>query len=157
VLVPPVKPKKTAPGITWKLYKGNYPWVPHVYHLHPSETGEAPKPGVKMVDGKANEVVAYQGYLKIPEDGQYTFYLKTDTGGELRIHDATVIDADYNYWGGVWKRGSIRLKAGLHPFRLYYRRGSQVVSPSLQFQWTKPDKRRRLYGGVPIPAKVFRH
>ena len=53
--------------------------------------------------------------LVAPADGDYTFYLSTDTGALLRIHDATVIDADYGYVGGKEVSGMIKLKAGLHP------------------------------------------
>ena len=48
-----------------------------------------------------------------------------------------MIDADYGYTGGAEVSGVIRLKAGLHPFRLYYRRGN-ADSPSLTFKWSNP-------------------
>jgi hypothetical protein len=68
-----------------------------------------------------------------------------------RIHDATVIDADFGYSGGKEVSGSIRLQAGLHPFQLYYVNRSKKTL-SLKFSWSGP--------GIPkeaIPNNVFRH
>lgn len=148
--IPAVKDVKTKQGVMWKLYKGKYPWVPQVASLHAEKTGKSSDPNIKMVNGNRNEVVYYSGYLDVPRDGRYTFHLKTDTGAELRIHNITVIDEDYEYWGGVWKHGSIMLKAGLHPFRLYYRRKAKLVSPSLKLDWNGPD-----VGYQSIPDSIF--
>jgi hypothetical protein len=57
----------------------------------------------------------------------------------LRVHDATVIDADYGYFGGSKITGSIKLKAGLHPFRLYYMRiQNKKGNPILNLEWSGP-------------------
>ncbi len=80
-------------------------------------------------------------------DGEYQFYLTT----LLRIHQATVIDADFGYKAGTDARGSILLKAGPHPFRLYYVHGSKRM-PQLGFNWSGPgiDK-------GPVPAGILSH
>ncbi len=78
----------------------------------------------------------FTGYLSLRRMGITRSYLSADTGASLRIHEATVIDADYGYAGGEIS-GSIKLKAGMHPFRLcYIRRGDRV--PSLTFSWSGP-------------------
>jgi hypothetical protein len=89
-------------------------------------------------DARNNDIgMLFTGYLKISRDGNYTFELAADTGALLRIHDATVIDADYGYVGGREVSGSIRLQAGLHPFRLYYARRKQGI-PVLNVSWSGP-------------------
>jgi hypothetical protein len=91
----------------------------------------------------------FSGYLKVPADGEYTFHLKADTGALLRMHDATVIDADFGYEPGREKTGAIRLQAGLHSFRLYYaHRGS--AAPGLALQWSRPSSPKE-----DIPADAF--
>lgn len=78
----------------------------------------------------------------------YTFYLAADTDALLRIHGATVIDADFGYAGGQEVSDDIRLQAGLHPF--FYARRIDGTS-SLTFSWSGP--------GIPkeaIPVAVFR-
>ncbi len=76
----------------------------------------------------------FEGYLKVAEEGEYTFYLTADKTAFLRIHDASVIDADFGYESGTERSGKIRLKAGLHPFRLYYTASGEGKS-DLQFKW----------------------
>ena len=63
--------------------------------------------------------VAYSGYIKIPVDGVYTFYLISSDGSILYIHDKLVVDNDNFQWPTM-KSGKIALKKGIHPFRLNY-------------------------------------
>ena len=62
-----------------------------------------------------------------------------------------MIDADFGYIGGKEISGSIRLQAGLHPFRLYYARRTQGT-PALVFAWSGPQIAK-----ATIPAGVFQH
>jgi len=150
VPIPSVKETNATNGISWKVYDGDFPWVPQVQTLNPANAGTSPSPVLDMVDAQKDQIVCYQGYINIPTEGKYTFYLSTDTGAELRIHDATILDADYDYWSRVWKQGSVILQAGLHPFRLYYRRKPKILPPSLKLEWEGPHFKRQ-----PIPENVF--
>lgn len=61
----------------------------------------------------------YSGFIRIPNDGLYTFYCETNDGSQLYIGDKLVVDH-----GGLHpaeeKDGSIALKEGLHPIRVIY-------------------------------------
>jgi hypothetical protein len=81
----------------------------------------------------------------------YTFFIKADKGAFLRIHDATVIDADFGYVGGSERSSKIKLKAGLHPIKLYYT--NQKGNNSLpEFKW----KRESIFRET-VPSDVFYH
>lgn len=147
-LIPPVTGIETTNGIEWKAYDGSFPWVPQVAALDPAESGKAKRPVIEVRE-KDNQALYFEGYLNIPSDGSYTFFLSTDTGGLLRIHEAAVIDADFGYTGGTEREGKIRLKAGLHPFRLYYVRRTKGKS-SLKLQWSGPGISKQ-----PVPTDVF--
>ena len=67
--------------------------------------------------------ITFSGFITVARGGEYTIYLKRDSGALLRMHEATVIDDYFRHTGGEVS-GSIRLQAGRHRFRLYYRRGS---------------------------------
>jgi hypothetical protein len=95
--------------------------------------------------------VFYSGLLKVPVDGEYAFSLEANAGALLRIHDATVIDADFGYPGGQMREGRIRLQAGLHPFRLYWLRKSSGT-PFLKFYWSGPGIAKEI-----VPAGVLFH
>ncbi|MHB1177472.1 MAG: sulfatase-like hydrolase/transferase, partial [Daejeonella sp.] len=148
-LVPAVPAVKTTAGVEWKAYKGNFLWVPDVTALKPSETGTTNRPNTAVNKKTETQALYFTGYIRIPTDGEYTFFLNTDRGAFLRIHDAAVIDADFAYAGGTERQGSIRLKSGLHPFRLYYTSKGGTRS-LLDFQWSSPTISKQS-----VPPSVF--
>ena len=148
-LVPAVTTTKTTGGVEWKAYKGDFLWVPDVAILTPSETGTSDRPNT-TVNNKADfQTLFFTGYIKIPADGEYTFFLNTDQGAFLRIHDAAVIDADFGYTSGTERKGAINLKAGLHPFKLYYT-NKTGIKPLLNFQWSSSSISKQ-----PVPSSAF--
>ncbi|MCX6327226.1 MAG: sulfatase-like hydrolase/transferase [Bacteroidia bacterium] len=147
-LVPAVPTVKTTEGVEWKAYKGDFLWVPDVTTLTPTETGTTDRPNITVNNNADIKTLFFTGYIKIPEDGEYTFFLNTDRGAFLRIHDAALIDSDFGYEGGAEREGAIKLKAGLHPFRLYYTTKSGK-KPLLDFQWSGPGISKQL---VPVSA-----
>lgn len=149
-LMPAVAREAAGNGIEWKAYEGDYPWVPDLATLAPAASGTADLPDLGKRTRDNDIGMFFTGYLDIPRDGDYTFYLTADTGALLRIHDATVIDADYGYIGGQERSGNVRLQKGLHPFRLYYAR-RKTGHPSLSFSWSGPGLEREA-----VPATAFR-
>jgi predicted alpha-1,2-mannosidase len=61
----------------------------------------------------------YSGFIKVPKDGIYSFYLKSNDGSRLYIHGEELIENDANH-GAVEEPGSIALKAGYHPIMVKY-------------------------------------
>jgi hypothetical protein len=61
----------------------------------------------------------YSGFIKVPKDGIYIFYLKSNDGSRLYIDDIELIENDANH-GAVEEPGSIALKAGYHPIVVKY-------------------------------------
>jgi hypothetical protein len=145
-LIPSADNIKVEPGVTWKEYKDISPWIPQVAGLQPFASGDADKVAInrKMND---NGILYFEGYIRIPADGKYAFYLKSDSKALLRIHDAKVIDADYHHNLDTIYSSSILLKKGLHPFRLYCRK---QAGTTLDWQWEGPRIQRE-----PIPKEVF--
>lgn len=148
-LIPPLTPAATQPGIEWKSFAQAFPWTPELTALTPSASGSAATPGVGVRPRDNDFALLFTGYLQIPADGSYTFYLNSDARAFLRIHDAQVIDEDFGYPAGTDRSGSIQLKAGKHPFRLYYQRGTGGT-PALAWQWSGPGITRQA-----IPASAF--
>jgi arylsulfatase A-like enzyme len=148
-LIPAIVTKETIGGVEWKAYRGNFLWVPDVSTLIPASGGTTDLPNTALNKNDAFQSLFFTGYIKIPADGEYTFYLNTDHGAFLRIHDAAVIDADFGYEGSNERKGAILLKAGLHPFRLYYTTKSGL-KPVLNFEWSGPEISKQ-----PVPASAF--
>jgi hypothetical protein len=149
--VPAVAVDSLKPGLEWFAYRGAFPWVPELTTLSSSSSGVTKLPTIAVLPRKDNAGLLFTGYLSVPTQGEYTFYLTADTGALLRIHEATVVDADFGYSGGTEKSGTIRLKAGSHPFRFYYARGTNGV-PQLNLSWSGPEIAKQ-----PVPDSVFSH
>ncbi|MEO6750206.1 MAG: sulfatase-like hydrolase/transferase [Chthoniobacteraceae bacterium] len=120
-LVPPVtKEPSGSLGLTWSLFKGEWPWLPDFRTLTPVKQGEAKELDLLMAPAKQSFGVAFTGYFHAAQDGEYAFTLNSDTGAMLFLHDIRVIDEPIRNSAGKFG-GSVRLKAGWHPLRLYYR------------------------------------
>jgi arylsulfatase A-like enzyme len=148
-LVPPLTPSPTTNGVAWRAYPQAFSWVPKLEKLTPSSSGTSPRPDLAVRPRDQDIGLLFSGYLNAPADGEYTLSLKVDTTALLRIHEATVIDSDFAHVGGTEDSGTIRLKAGKHPFRLYYRRGT-AGTPALSLQWSGPG-----FAKQTIPDSAF--
>ncbi|MDP4289641.1 MAG: sulfatase-like hydrolase/transferase [Bacteroidota bacterium] len=138
-LVPAVTNNKVVKGIVWKAFKGHFPWLPEVRSLSPIVVGVTNLPVIDKSNKNKGDVYAFEGYIKVPVDGSYTFYMTSGTKAFMRIHEAAIIDADYNYEVGTEKAGKIKLKAGLHPFRIYYSNPERLKTALLKLQWEGPS------------------
>jgi len=139
----------TVGGVQWRSYNMTLPYVPKLDDLKPNATGNQSRPNVAKLAHNKNVAILFTGYLQAPADGQYAITLTTGSKAMLKIHDATIIDADFNYKSGQTIRQTIRLKAGKHPFRLYYIHG-KAEPTSVQLKWSGPG-----FDEQAIPATAF--
>ncbi len=149
LLVPSVVADPVQPGVTWKAFEKAFLWVPGFGAATPAASGTTPVPSVSVRTRNNDIGLEFTGYLNVPADGDYTFYLSADTGAFLRLHQAQLLDADFGYTGGSERSATIKLKAGLHPFTLGYRRGS-TGSPAMALSWSGPSLAKQA-----IPASSF--
>jgi hypothetical protein len=72
-------------------------------------------------DKKRTEKFAFEftGYVKIEQDGIYTFFIASDDGSMLYIDDEEIVNNDGDH-GNVEKSGNAALKKGLHKIKLLY-------------------------------------
>jgi predicted alpha-1,2-mannosidase len=77
----------------------------------------------------------YSGFIKVPKDGIYTFYLKSNDGSRLFIHGEELIENDAKH-GAVEEPGSVALKAGYHPIMVKYMQCGG--GKSLLVSWSEP-------------------
>ncbi|MDO6807383.1 sulfatase-like hydrolase/transferase [Zobellia galactanivorans] len=147
-MVSPLPVPKVSKGLKWAAFEDSAPWLPKVDGLSPIANGTSQTPTLENIVGKG-EVFLFEGFIKIPTDGNYTFSLAASGKAFVRIHEASVIDADYGYEAGTLKEGSMNLKAGYHPIRIYYKKKTGT-KPTLDIQWSGPTIEKG-----PIPESVF--
>lgn len=149
-LVPPSKPAKTTAGLTWKAFKGNYAWLPDVSTLTPVASGNSTLPDVSKVKSPAANIFLFQGYIDVPQDGSYTFNLRSAGKAFIRLHEAALIDADFGYQPGATRESTMNLKAGLHAIRIYYM--GKANPDALKLKWQGPSIAKAV-----IPASAYKH
>jgi hexosaminidase len=76
--------------------------------------------------------INYKGYIDIPADGIYSFFLTCDDGGVLKIADRVVVDND-GLHSAIEKNGQIALRKGLQPFNLDFIEGGGGYTLKLQY------------------------
>ena len=91
----------------------------------------------------------FEGYIRIPMDGLYTFYLTTNDGGRLYIDDNILINNDgLHPMTEIYK--PVALKAGLHDIEVkYFQEGG---TNGLIVSWQGPGFKKEV-----IPPEVLFH
>jgi hypothetical protein len=133
--------------LDYAIFSGRWPWLPDFDTLVPLKTGSAAGLDLSVRNTETNFGICFSGFFRAPTDGDYTFYLVSDAGAQLRLHDALVIDDDFNH-NGAEVTASIRLQAGLHPLRLFYRHLDGPLV--LRLEYAGPGKTKQ-----PVPPSVF--
>jgi hypothetical protein len=128
--------------------------LPDFSSLEPCASGKIPyiyfEPTLAnfATSGRNYDVGAvFSGFIQVPADGLYTFYLQSDDGSRLFIGTDTVVDNDFLH-PLIERSGSVGLKAGRHPIRVvYFDKGGEA---GLIAGYAGPDIPRRV-----IPASSF--
>lgn len=96
-----------------------------------------------------NFAVSWHGFIRVPKDGTYKFYLTSDDGSKLWIHDKTVVDNSGAHAMDE-DNGSVELKAGYHPIKVVYFENKEVEGVRLAWSYEGQDKQV-------VPPSAFFH
>jgi hypothetical protein len=154
-LRPPESPKLTAPGLAYAYYEGPFKKDPK----HPDAMQQFYQParmgvGTKAFDqsprARADDYCfEFTGFIAVPRDGLYHFYLNANRMGRLYIGGEELIMSRTEV---AEEEGRIALKAGKHSLRLTYLRQKAIADPGLEIAWKVPDLSR-----VPVPFTALFH
>jgi len=115
-----VKVRGLVPGLKFTAYQGTWTSLPDFDKLTPVESGRTDTFPPANCKAAANPfALKFAGYVRVPADGVYNFYVASDDGSRLWIGDELVVDND-GLHGTVERGGFIALKAGLHPITVGY-------------------------------------
>ncbi|MCC5848866.1 MAG: sulfatase-like hydrolase/transferase [Verrucomicrobia bacterium] len=136
-------------GLEVKVYEADFPHVTKFRGLDPVVVQEVSGLDLSVMTRPQDIGLAFEGWLDVPVTGDYEFFLTTDTGAGMRIHEILVLDADAGYAPGTERSsGPMRLQAGQHPLRIHTRHdGGEAM---LSLAWSGPGIVKQA-----VPANAF--
>jgi len=126
-LLPAVNPGTTVNGLNYSYYQttGGYSVVPNFSLVTPIKSDTVSTFDISPANRSTVFSFNFNGYVKVPADGQYTFYTSSDDGSNLYIDNVLVVNND-GLHAAIEKSGNIGLKAGLHAISVgYFQQGGR--------------------------------
>lgn len=113
--------RRPKAGLQFDYFEGEWKSLPDFTTLNAVRSGVATHLDVEEIaTGREDHfALKFTGYLKVEEEGMYTFRLRSDDGARLYIADRLVIDNDGSHSASS-RDGYIALKAGYHPIEIQY-------------------------------------
>jgi len=139
----------TKPGLTCNYYKAFFRETSLISSAKPDSTFTTDVIAVPQTVKAPSFAVTYRGYINVPVDGVYSFYLTCDDGGILRIADRETVDND-GLHSAIEKDGQVALRKGLQPFALDFIEGGGGFTLKLKYSVNNSAP-------VDIPASWFRN
>jgi alpha-L-fucosidase len=150
--VPPRPAEKMADstcGLRYAYYQGNWEKLPDFAALSFKAQGTTEKFDLSPSTQKEYFGILFKGYVYVPEDGLYRFYVASDDGSRLYIGEELVVDND-GLHGPTEIMGRIILEKGKHPIRVaFFQRTGGV---DFEVAYSGPGITKR-----PIPAAILSH
>jgi len=144
-------PADTVSGLHYAYYEGVWAALPDFSTLTPVEEGTVPAPSVEPRHREDDFAFVYSGYITVPTNGKYTFYVNSDDGSRLLIDNMLVVSNDTLHEERE-RSGNITLTTGKHALKLFYFQHQTLHAISLSFSgpgitkqaipsssFTKPD------------------
>jgi len=136
-------------GIAFDYYQGSFQSVDDLERKKPVRSGIMNYIGFKR--GLTGEAFGYKyyGYILIPDNGVYTFYLESNDGSKLFLNNEELIDNDGGHTA-IEKSAKIALKAGEYPIMVKYFQMGGGKALKLSWESDKISKEE-------VTAKVLFH
>ena len=106
-------------GLNYRYYYGYWQSVPEFDFYTPRYQGVHNNINLDVRNRNQFFGVDFNGYLFVPQDGVYTFYLTSDEGSKLWINNQLVVDND-GLHAATELSGSITLESGFHAIEVGY-------------------------------------
>jgi glucose/arabinose dehydrogenase len=132
----PDNPSTTVSGLGYAYYEGTWTVLPDFSTLTPVEVGGVYSLTLAPRNLQNNYGFRFTGFVNVPADGSYTFYLNSDDGSRLLIGTTTVVNNDGVHTAQE-ASGTIGLRQGKHQLTILY---FQATSSSvLTASWASPS------------------
>ena len=107
------------PGCLYTYHTGNFSCTADVVASKVAGKGGMPSPSVKDAPDEDHFGYIFTGFLDVPSEGIWEFFISSDDGGVLMVDGEKVVDNDGSH-SAYTTTGRIPLDKGLHSFKLLY-------------------------------------
>jgi len=129
-----------ARGLVTSYFKGQQ-LLPPAYRVEVEKVVEFEYDDESSRDFQPPASIRWDGYLKVPETGEYSFFLRSDDGSRLYVDDVLLID-NWGEHAAATRAASATLAGGYHRIRVeYFDCGGGAV---IRLEWQPPDRDREL-------------
>jgi hypothetical protein len=143
----PDNPEDAVPGLAYAYFHGMWDRLPEFEKLTPEKTGSIEGFDLGMRARDDGFGVVYSGFVRVEEEGTYTFFTRSDDGTRLWIGPDVVVEND-GLHGTQERSGTIVLKAGAHALRVAF--FEKTGGESLEVLYQGPGLEKR-----PVPPSAL--
>lgn len=128
-----IHPAGEVPGLIYRYYEGSWTVLPDFTLLTPVRSGVAPAFSTAPRERESNYALTFEGNIRIPSTGAWTFYSNSDEGSQIWIDGRLVVNHD-----GVHPvseaSGSLSLPAGVHRITVTYFQASGAQALDIRYE-----------------------
>lgn len=136
-------------GLRYAYYEGALKSVQELDALQPVSTGTTPNFVIPDHPGEDNWCFKFNGYVRVPAAGVYTFYTRSDDGSSLSINGKVVVANDGPH-SATERSGVVALAPGWHAIEVRF--FENTGGHELVVSWSGPGIDKQV-----IPARVLAH
>lgn len=134
-------------GLQYEYVEGDFQDLPDFEALSPRASGIAKSVSLAGIPVREDHfALRFRGYFQAPEAGVYTFYLSSDDGARLLLHNRLIVDNGGSHSRRT-RQGRLALAAGFHPIEVLY--FEDYAGQSLRLEVQVPGEE------APRPADPF--
>lgn len=134
-------PASDMADLKYRFYRDTWTTLPDFDVLRPESAGDAPGNVFSLAPATRNEAIGFvfEGRIRAPQTGKYTFHISTREGSRLLIDGAVI--ADGPALGIHNANPEIELTEGFHAIRLDYFNSN--TAPYMMIHWSGPGFEKR--------------
>lgn len=115
------------PKIPYRYYEGQWANLPDFGKLKPKTTSKGPAFSTLVAESRNNFGLVFDAWFEAPVDGQYTFAVTSDDGGEILVDGKRVAIND-GLHPATTQQGKVDLKKGPHEVTVrYFQAGGDIA------------------------------
>ncbi|MDB4583814.1 exo-alpha-sialidase [Draconibacterium sp.] len=128
--------KNILSGLSFSYFEGEVARTSDIENIQEIKSGITQLINLDQANRDENFAFLFTGYIQIPHDGKYTFYLQSNDGSVLEM-DASVLIGNDGPHGTYEKAVPVTLQKGFHSISVkYFQNGGGKV---LKLFWESPD------------------